>query len=239
MKALILAGGLGTRISKVTKNKPKCMLDIHGKPFLEYIINNFVSQGISDLIILVGHNAKYIIDYFGDGRKLSANIFYSVDEVLTGTAGALKNCEKFLQGESFFVTNGDTYTKIEFDRMYNQHKEQNAQTTICIAKRDLSKGKELKNYAGIKINEEGEIVSYSEKSSGDYISCGIYIFDSTIFKYLEKGINSSLEYNLIPTLLENHHRVSSYLYKGPLFDIGTPERFSKFSKFIENKNGCN
>jgi len=239
MKVLILAGGLGKRIASITNNKPKCMLEVHKKPFLEYLVRHLVIEGLSNQIFLIGHKANDIIEYFGDGRRFSANILYSVDEQLTGTAGALKNCEHFLGDEVFFVINGDTYTKIKFARMYRQHKDQNAQATICISKRDLSKGKELNNYAGININKDKEVLSYSEKSSGDYIGCGTYLFDGTIFQYLQKGINSSLEYNLIPTLLENHHRISSYLYKGPLFDIGTPERFSKFSQFIGNKNGCN
>ena len=239
MKALILAGGLGSRVASISNKKQKCMLEVQGKPFLKYLIKHLVNQGICNLILLVGHRANDIIEYFGDGRRFSANILYSIDEELTGTAGSLKNCEHFLRDEVFFVINGDTHTEIEFDRMYRQHKEQNAQATICISRRTLFKGKELNNYAGIKINQDKEVLSYSEKSSGDFMSCGIYMFDGTIFQYLKKGINSSLEYNLIPTLLGNHHKISSYLYKGPIFDIGTPERFSKFSKFIGDQNGDN
>ena len=224
VKALILAGGLGNRVASISNNKPKCMLEIQGKPFLEYLVRYLVKQGISNQVFLIGHKANYIIDYFGDGSRFSANILYSIDEELKGTAGAIKNCEHFLRNKVFFVINGDTYTNIEFDRMYRQHKEQNAQATICISKRDLSKGKESDNYAGIKINKDDKVISYSEKSSGDYISCGTYLFDGTIFQYLKKGINSSLEYESIPTLLKNQHRVYTYLYEGPLFDIGTPER---------------
>jgi len=215
------------------------MLEVQDKPFLEYLVMHLVKEGLFNQIFLVGHKANHMIEYFGDGRRFSANILYSVDEQLTGTAGALINCKDFLKDEVFFVINGDTYTEIDFERMYRQHKKQNAQATICISKRDLSKGIDLNNYAGVKIGKNNDVVSYAEKSPGDYISCGTYLFNGAIFKHLVKGIESSLEYNLIPALLENKHKVSSYIYKDHLFDIGTPERISEFSKFIGFKYAGN
>ena len=96
MIVLILTGGLGTRISSIAKDRPKGTIEINGRPFLEYLIYDLVNKGFPNQILLLGHKAEYIMEHFGDGREHSANIIYSMDKRLVGTAGSLKNCENFL-----------------------------------------------------------------------------------------------------------------------------------------------
>jgi NDP-sugar pyrophosphorylase family protein len=117
MQIVILCGGLATRLSHLTKYTPKSMVDIEGKTFLEYQIENLKKQSIKDIVLCVGHLSEKIEEYFGNGEKLDVNIKYSYDkEKLLGAIGALKNAEPLLK-DTFFIMYGDSYINVDFHKV--------------------------------------------------------------------------------------------------------------------------
>ena len=117
MQIVILCGGLATRLSHLTKYTPKSMIEIEGKTFLEYQIENLKKQSIKDIVLCVGHLSEKIEEYFGNGEKLDVNIKYSYDkEKLLGAIGALKNTEPLLK-DTFFIMYGDSYISVDFHKV--------------------------------------------------------------------------------------------------------------------------
>lgn len=117
MKVLILAGGRGTRLGELTKDTPKPMIEINGKPFLEYQINYLKQHKLTDIVLCVGYLHEQIIDYFGDGSKFGVKIQYSIEETPLGTGGAIKNAETLLeQDNEFVVINGDTFLELNYSQ---------------------------------------------------------------------------------------------------------------------------
>ena len=133
MKALILAGGFGTRLGDITREIPKPMVSIVGKPFLEHQINFLKENGVTEVILAVHYMADKIKSYFGNGMRWGITITYSEEEFPLGTAGAIKNAEKYI-GETFIVLNGDSYSHIDLKKLIDFHKEGGSLGTIGITK---------------------------------------------------------------------------------------------------------
>ena len=130
-KAMILAGGYGTRLRKVVFDRPKSMAPIAGIPFLEHQLRFLKKQGVKETVLAVSYMADKIKSYFGDGRSLGIKIAYSEEEMPLGTAGALKHAEQHLD-KSFFVINGDSYAKIDLQDFYNKHLERRSSCTLSV-----------------------------------------------------------------------------------------------------------
>ena len=122
MKALILAGGFGTRLKDVVKDVPKSMALIFDKPFLEHQIHFLKKQGIDEIILGVHYMANKIKSYFGNGGKFEVNLTYSEEDIPLGTAGAVKNAEKYID-DTFFVLNGDSYSNIDLWKFLEFHNQ--------------------------------------------------------------------------------------------------------------------
>src|SRR3989344_4164662 len=133
MKALILAGGFGTKLRRIVYDKPKSMVSIAGIPFLEHQIRLLKNQGITEFVILVSYMADKIKSYFGNGKNLGVNITYSEEEIPLGTAGAIKKAEKYIDS-TFLVLNGDSYAKINIKELLKFHKENNNEFTMLLKK---------------------------------------------------------------------------------------------------------
>ena len=114
MQAIILAGGLGTRLRSVVSDRPKPMALVEGKPFLEYVLQGLKKSGIDDIIFAVGYKGGMVEEYFGDGSRFGIRARYAYEEELLGTAGAIKNAGKYVTDEQFFVLNGDTFYQMDF-----------------------------------------------------------------------------------------------------------------------------
>ena len=127
MQAIILAGGLGTRLKTLVNDRPKAMAHVNDKPFLEYQIDFLKKNNIDQIILCVGYLREKIQEYFGDGRKWDITINYAVEKKLLGTAGALKNAEKYINS-SFFVLNGDSFLDIDLPGMASFHHRKKSET---------------------------------------------------------------------------------------------------------------
>jgi len=228
MKALILAGGFGTRLGDITREIPKPMVSIVGKPFLEHQINFLKENGVTEVILAVHYMADKIKSYFGNGMRWGITITYSEEEFPLGTAGAIKNAEKYI-GETFIVLNGDSYSHIDLKKLIDFHKEGGSLGTIGI-----TKVKDTSQSGKVSISNN-KIIEFNEKSSiGEgLINSGIYIFEPKIFDYIEQNKNVSLEKDILPKLIKEE-LLCGYLYEDYFMDIGKPETYKQFKKDVLN-----
>ncbi len=228
MKVVILVGGLGKRLRNVTGDIPKPMVDVNGKPFLEYLIRHLKTAGFKEYILSVGYKSDNIIEYFSDGVLLGVQIEYVIEKELLGTAGAIKLAEKFLTAP-FLVINGDTFFEPDYRAFKKFFREKKAVLAIA-----LTKDNKGHRYARIELNPENRVVKYQEKmknSKSKLISTGNYIFSPRVLKLIPENKNVSLEEELIPELLQAKRNVFGLCFNGYFKDIGTPDGLTDFRNY--------
>lgn len=237
-QAIILAGGLGTRLKPVTETIPKPMVEINGKPFLEYLLENLKKYGITKIILCVGYLGNKIEEYFGNGNRFGLEIKYSYEQELLGTAGAVKNAEKLIETENFLVLNGDSYTQINITSLLAHHKSSNLPVTIALAPASNPAEQELIRTAEGKIIEfyrrntfvHEEFLNKGLKSK---INSGNYVFNKSVLNLIPAGEKVSLEKEIFPSLLG---KIGAFEYNGYFKDIANLQFLNEFEKDILNKN---
>lgn len=234
MKAIILVGGLGTRLREIVPDKPKGMALFAGKPFLEYQLNYLKKQGITEIILCTGYLHEQIENFFGDGSDFGVSITYSKEEERLGTAGAIKNAEKFLK-ESFLVLNGDTYCGIDFNELIKFHKEREGLATIA-----LNKSKNNSRYGSVILNVENKIINFQEKNQiegSNLMNSGVYIFEPEVLQLIPeiflKDKRIFLENYIFP-ILSQKRKLNGYVWEGYFIDMGVPDSYKEFKKWILN-----
>jgi D-glycero-alpha-D-manno-heptose-7-phosphate kinase len=226
MKAIILAGGFGTRIREIIGNTPKPMAMIAGKPFLEHLILYLRDNGIKDIILTVHYMADQIKSYFGDGGWFKVNITYSEEEVPLGTGGAIKKAERYID-DTFLVLNGDTYSQLDIKELFEFHRSKKSNFTMA-----LTENADSAHYGSV-ILDESRIVEFSEKAEkgSKLVNSGVYIFEPKIFNYIPEDKNVSLEKDIFPRLAKEGS-LYGYKYNGYYMDIGRPETYKKFKQDV-------
>jgi NDP-sugar pyrophosphorylase family protein len=227
MQAVILAGGLGTRLRPLTHIKPKMMLEVYGKPFLEHHILSLRKQGIKNIILLVGYLGDKIKAYFADGSGLGVEIKYSEDDQM-GTGGAIKNASHLLEDE-FIVLNGDTYLPINYEELIRVFKESNKLGVITVydnTDKIASNNIFLKDEKLIEYNKEGA-------PHFTHIDSGVSIFKKDVLALIDKE-KFSLEDDLYPLLI-NMDMLSCFPTNQRFFDIHVLEKMENIRKFIDVK----
>lgn len=226
-EAIVLAGGLGTRLRKVVKDVPKPMADINGKPFLEYLLTFLSKQGIEKVILSVGYKYEVIKNYFGK-FFLNIEILYSIETKPLGTGGGVKKSLSLVESDDIFIINGDTFFEVDLDMLFSFHKEKKA--VLSIALKPL---KCFSRYGSVEIDENGKIIGFKEKKYHDsgLINGGVYVLKKEVFKNLKFGEAFSFEKDF----LEEYY--IQYPFYGMAFqkyfiDIGIPEDYERFKKDI-------
>jgi len=221
MKAVILAGGKGTRLRPYTASFPKPLVPIGDKPILEIVIEQLISSGITDIILAVGHLAELIMAYFTYGDKFESRIKYSRENEPLGTVGALNLVKNELR-ETFLVMNGDVLTDINYQKLIENHKQSGSIATIALTKRSVNI-----DFGVAKLNESNNIIDYLEKPTiHQSVSMGIYIFEPRIFEYIPPNKKFDLP-DLVKKLIKNKETVKGYIHDGYWLDIGRPEDYEK------------
>lgn len=240
MKAMILAAGYGLRLNPITKEIPKCMIDLEGKPVIERQINWLKSNGINEIAINLHYLPEKITNYLGNGSSLEVNITYSLEEKLLGTAGAIKKMENFFDND-FLVVYGDEYTNFNIDELKKYHSEKNSTATICIREDPP----EIKATNVILIDENYKITDFVEKPSTDQIAklklptltnCGIYLLNPEVLRFIPKGF-ADFGYDVFPILVKKK-KVYGFIIpeKYDWYELGTLERYEKYkNRFLEIK----
>ncbi len=224
MKALILIGGLGTRLRPLTWTTPKPLLPIANRPFLEYQLDLIKRHGIKEVIFCVSYLSHVFEDYFGSGKKWGLKIEYVHEKKPLGTGGAIKNAQALIN-EPVLIFNGDILTDINLTAMRKFHEQNKSLVTIA-----LSRVKDPTIYGLVETDKKGRIEKFVEKPSWDEvtvntINSGVYLFEPEVLDFIPKGLNFSVERGLFPDLLIKKHPLFGYIFKGYWLDIGSVEKY--------------
>ena len=228
MKAVILAGGEATRLRPLTCNTAKIMVPILNRPLLEHLINYLKKHSVVDIIIALGKQVEQIQSYFGDGDRFGVEMAYSVEDFPLGTAGAVKNAERFLN-EPFVVFNGDISTDINLTAMMDLHRQKKAIASIA-----LTPVEDPTIYGVVETDAGNKVKRFVEKPSRDevttnMINAGIYILEPSILNCITPSIFSMFERDVFPLLLEKGKAIYSYPSESYWIDIGTPEKYLRLN----------
>lgn len=239
MQAVIMAGGKGTRLASVTKNIPKPMVPIAGKPLLEYQIENLKQNGVDNVILVVGYLGDVIKKHFGDGSDYGLNISYYDEESPLGTAGALTKIKDRLQ-DTFFLVFGDLFININFERFLEFHNSRNSFISLFAHPNSHPYDSDI-----IITDEDDKVIGWSYKKEvrtkefKNLVNAGIYVVDKTALDEIEtvqlKKGEDKVDFEkelIIPMLYE--HDIYAYHSSEYVKDIGTPDRLEKVTKDFLN-----
>ncbi len=237
MKAVVMAGGEGTRLRPLTSNQPKPMLPVCNRPMMEYILELLLRHGFTDVVATLQFLPTVIRNYFGDGSELGLSIEYLIEEKPLGTAGGVKNAQEHLE-DTFLVISGDALTDIDLTDLVNFHREKQAMVTIALVR--VANPLEF----GIVVTDEtGHIERFLEKPNwgqvfSDTINTGIYVLDPAVFDFVPTTGPFDFSHDLFPLLLERGFPIYGYIADGYWCDVGNFEQYIRAHKdILEGKTG--
>ncbi|MFD0697922.1 sugar phosphate nucleotidyltransferase [Paenibacillus sp. GCM10027628] len=224
MKAVIMAGGKGTRLRPLTCHLPKPMVPLIGKPCMAYTIDLLKKHGIYDIAITMQYKPEMIRDYFGDGRTFDVHMHYFQETTPLGTAGSVKNAQPFLD-DTFIVISGDALTDVDLQQALNFHKQKGAKATLV-----LTRVNHPLEYGVVMTDDEGRIVKFLEKPSwgevfSDTVNTGIYILEPELLERVPHGQAFDFSQQLFPALLEDGDALFGYISSGYWSDIGNLQQY--------------
>ena len=214
MKAVIMAGGFGTRLMPLTENEPKPMVKLIDKPVLQYIIELLKKHGITDIALTLAYMPEKITSYFGDGSKFGVNLTYFTENEPLGTAGSVKQTRNFVS-DDFLVISGDCYTEIDLSKAIDFHYRLNSPFTVV----SQPKGNPV-GYGVLEVDIDHKVTKFSEKPEGvksGLINTGIYVVNKKILDEIPDGFYDFGK-QLIPKLVGRIYSCVDYAYWS---DIGT------------------
>jgi NDP-mannose synthase len=231
MKAIILAGGKGTRLQPFTVCFPKPMLPLADTPIIEVLIGHLLRFGIVDITLTLGHMAPLLRSYFDNRPNLTSkiNLCYVEEEFPMGTAGSLALVPDL--NETFLVANGDLLTDLDIRSLIEYHKSHDAILTIATRKRNVKI-----DYGVLEFDDKDIINKYLEKPEINYhISMGIYVYEPAVLKYIDK--NCYLDFpDLVLKLIDKGERVCSYHTDCLWYDIGRPDDYAMAQEYYMRKS---
>lgn len=232
--AVILAGGLGTRLRSAVADTPKCLASVNDLPFLMYKMRQLQHAGIRRIILCIGYMAEKIELYFNNNPLEGVSIEYAYEKELLGTAGAFKNAECLIESENFLALNGDCYLDIDYQTFVYQHIQTKAKASLALVRVEdpsryglvmFEKSLEIKAFL-----EKQQIAPATHPEAAFYINAGTYCFNRSLLDEIPAGQPCSLEKEIFP------HLIGKGFYAFPLdgyfIDIGTPESFQQIQNDI-------
>ena len=231
MKAVILAGGLGTRLLPLTKKTPKPMLLLGEKPILEHLIDWNKKNGVKSIVLCVSHLREKIEDYFGDGKKFGVSIEYAISNQPLATAGQLKTAEGFID-DTFVCMYGDSIFNFSLRNMIKQHKSKKPFVTMS-----LNEYKINLEYGVIETSKTGKVLSWNEKPEiKANVNMGCYVMEPEVFSLIPKNKPYGMD-DVIKRAMKKKKLVSSFITKKGFTDIGNKESYKKASQEHIEKQG--
>jgi NDP-sugar pyrophosphorylase family protein len=226
MKAILLAGGQGTRLRPLTLHTPKPVVSIFDRPFLRYQIDLLRQvPEIDEIILSLNYRPERIEEVFGDGSDLGIRLRYVVEPEPLGTGGAIRYAAGDTSGEPVVVFNGDVFTSVDLPAVLALHRERQAEATIVLTPVDNPTA-----YGLVEADTEGNIQDFIEKPDPaaircDTINAGIYVLEAGSLARIPHGVNFSIERGYFPALVKDRVTFVAYVYRGYWIDIGTPEKY--------------
>src|SRR3954468_22612256 len=232
MKAILLAGGKGTRLRPLTIHTPKPIVPIFERPFLHYQLDLLKQvPEIDEVILSLNYQPRRIEEIFGDGSEAGLSIRYVVEPAPLGTAGAVRYAGESLH-ESVVVFNGDVLTEVDLAAVIRLHRERRAKATIV-----LTPVENPSAYGLVETDPTGNIVRFIEKPKADEITCdtinaGIYVLEPDTFERIPKDTAWSIERSFFPSLIERQETFVAHIDHGYWIDIGTPGKYLQVHRDI-------
>ncbi|MBO6517273.1 MAG: nucleotidyltransferase family protein [Bacteroidia bacterium] len=227
-EAIILAGGMGTRLKSVVSDVPKPMAPVAGRPFLTYLLDQIANTGIQNVYLSVGYKHEVILQYFGRRYK-HLNLHYVIEKERLGTGGGIRLAAELATSNTLFVLNGDTYFDVAFPKFFDHH--QHAENGMTIALKQMSN---VTRYGMVK--QDGQrIIGFSEKSAEPVtgnINGGIYCLNRTLFLEKTKPTAFSMETDFMEKYV-NDIAIGGFESEGYFIDIGIPEDYTKANQYFE------
>jgi NDP-sugar pyrophosphorylase family protein len=225
VQAVVLVGGLGTRLRSALGDIPKPMADVGGRPFLERLLVNLRSFNVCSVILAVSYGGDCIESHFGDGAAQGVSIKYCRERQPLGTAGGLRNALPLMRENQIVVMNGDSFVEVDYEELLRFHQMHGKRLTIVAVHRS-----DCRDFGRLQISGK-HLTSFLEKDraneSAGYINGGIYIFDRSLVADIRTGVAQSLETEFFQSLLCNGECIPVYLVDRYFTDFGTPERLQQ------------
>ncbi len=231
MKAVILAGGEGTRLRPLTLTTPKPVVPVVDRPFLSHQLDLLTRIGVEDVIFSIGYKPDRIQAVFGDGAGVGKRIRYAVEATPLGTGGAVKHAEPQLDATTI-VFNGDVLTDVDLPAVVAEHRASGAVATLVLAPVPNPAA-----YGLVETNPGGRVLRFIEKPdpaqiTTDTINAGIYILETASLALIPAAVNHSIERGFFPALLARGDLVRAHVHRGYWIDIGTPEKYHQVHRDI-------
>lgn len=219
MSALVLCGGLGTRLREIVSDVPKPMASVGGMPFLDFVLDYLGGYGVKKIVLASGYKSEMVRDYYRKNPR-GFKIEFSEEIEPLGTAGAVAAAKDKIKSDPFFVSNGDSLCLADLAAMLDFHNGKHAAATIAVAPPPDGAA----DYGAVTVDADGRIISFNEKSRAAIslgVNAGIYIFGGKIFGLIPSRRPSSLEKEIFPSM----KNIYGFRTDAVLADIGTKERF--------------
>lgn len=227
MTAVLLAGGLGTRLRSVVADQPKALAKVRGRAFLSYLLEQVATAGVKKVVLCTGYLGSQVQQSFGDSYG-HLELLYSQEATPLGTGGALRFALPLFQSEYVLVMNGDSFCTVELDAFWNWHRSREARASMV-----LVKAADARRYGRVYTRRDGQIQRFEEKSSEEgasWINAGIYLIRSELVETIHPNNHVSLEQEVIPAWIGQG--LYGYESDGRLLDIGTPESYLSAEQFL-------
>lgn len=220
MNAVILAGGAGTRLREVVRERPKPMAFVGERPFLEYVVVQLHHWGFRNIVLAVGYKGEMIEAHFNSGDRWGVRIKYSNEDRPLGTGGAVRESLRLIDSECFLLMNGDTFADLDLGELRTRHRMYGKAGTIGLVHRD-----DCSRYGRVETDESGNVVSFIEKGAAGagWINCGVGIYQKPAILEMTPPGPCSLERDVLPRLIPD--RLGAYLEDTFFVDIGLPDDY--------------
>ncbi|MBA9005618.1 mannose-1-phosphate guanyltransferase [Thermomonospora cellulosilytica] len=227
MKAVVMAGGEGTRLRPMTANQPKPLLPVINRPIMEHVLRLLRRHGLTETVVTVQFLAALIRNYFGDGEELGMSLSYATEEIPLGTAGSVKNAQEALRDDRFCVISGDALTDIDLTDMVRFHEQNGALVTI-----GLKRVPNPLEFGIIIVDEAGRIQRFLEKPTwgqvfSDTVNTGIYVMEPEVLDHVAEGVPVDWSSDVFPKLLAEGAPLYGYVADCYWEDVGTHESYLK------------
>lgn len=230
LDVVVLCGGIGRRIAEAVNDRPKPMAEINHQPFLDILIRYFAGFGLRRFVLCTGYMSEVIADYYGP-KAGPLEFIISREHTPLGTAGSVKNAQRFIQSDPFLVANGDSFCSVDLSEFYNFHSSRQALLSMAVVESEETADRGL-----VTLDSLQRIVSFEEKEQAQeqgYVNAGIYFFQKEILSSIPANTKYSLEYDLLPGL--TNHRSFAFVSREELIDIGTPQRYEQAKRLFLNR----
>lgn len=227
LTAVILAGGLGTRLRTAVPDRPKPIAEVHGRPFLAYLLDKLAAAGIESVVLSTGHLGKQVRVVFGDFYG-NLRLRYSQESSPLGTGGALRLAIPLLDSDFVLVMNGDSYFDADLQPFWRWHWAKSAQASLMLAQVS-----DAKRFGRVQVDADGQVLRFDEKNGAAgsaWINAGIYLLDRRLLSTIPARGAVSLEREMFPAWIG--HGFYGYQAQGRFLDIGTPESFAFADEFF-------